>query len=598
MPWVAIQASPGRSAGFSVTRDRTGSGNGSPIAGTEVMRLSIRGVIAPYWRRRGLQRSTWSLHALLPIAPFAAVFTARAGELNIAERNRSDYQIVVQGDALPATRWAASELQSFVEKATDARLPIVGPDQRGEASIVIRADAQLPCDGFMMEVMGRDLVITGGDTGGEPRTIDYKHPVCCGTLYGVYEFLERFAGVRFYWPDELGTIVPSSPQIEIPDEFRLAQSPHFRLRRLQYGPGFRNNREEDATGVWGRRLRLGASQPYWFNHNWWRVLDVEEWARKGRPEYAALVDGKRMTTYLLPPKHRGGFVCTGNPEVVDIFVGAARASEDPMFSASPNDNPGQFCECESCRKLDSGRSIPDGPQADKRDLSDRMVLFYNMIAERAARPVGGYAYNQYVEVPARTPLHANVWISLALNNAFLAGDPIERARAERLYRGWGNYSSRTTVYDILYFAKQMPDLIAPLGRDAEGRIRLVVDSGLAGAHFYIAPEMELGGADAYVVARMLWNPDIDPGPIRQAYYHDLYGHGWAQVQSLYQRAEHGWRDAVNKHGTPVKRQRAVQKLVPELRRDLEAAEKAAGENGAVRARLKRLDRALQRMGSP
>jgi hypothetical protein len=36
------------------------------------------------------------------------------------------------------------------------------------------------------------------------------------TLFAVYEFLERFAGVRFYFPGELGTVTPRKSVITVP----------------------------------------------------------------------------------------------------------------------------------------------------------------------------------------------------------------------------------------------------------------------------------------------------------------------------------------------------------------------------------------------
>ena len=241
--------------------------------------------------------------------------------------------------------------------------------------------------------------------------------------------------------------------------------------------------------------------------------------------------------------------------------------------------------------------IPDGRFAGRRDLSDRIVKFYNLIGERSGRPVAGYAYNEYVEVPAHTRLHPNVSISLAINNAFLSGRPDERARAERLYRAWGAYSPTTTAYDIFYLTRQMPDLLAPLGTDIERRIRLVEESGLAGAHFYIAQKMELGGPDAYVAAKMLWDPRIDTVRIREAYLQDLYGSAWRSIQRLYERAAQQWRHVVAQHKNARKRRQAFLKILPTLRADLEHAERECDDDPAVKERLFRLREAVARMAS-
>lgn len=47
-----------------------------------------------------------------------------------------------------------------------------------------------------------------------------------GTLFGTYEFLEEFMGVRWLWPGELGTYVPKTNNIEISSVNKL-EAPHF-----------------------------------------------------------------------------------------------------------------------------------------------------------------------------------------------------------------------------------------------------------------------------------------------------------------------------------------------------------------------------------
>jgi hypothetical protein len=538
---------------------------------------------------------------LLPSALFAGgdpIVLPGDRAISIVADGRTDYQIICDQDALPATLFAATELQRFIEESTGVRLRIIAPYRRGSHSILLQRDVTLPRDGYSIRVKSGDVVIRGHDTPGDPRTIDWEDPVSTGTLYGVYELLEQRLGIRFYWPDALGIIVPRHASLALPADWNTKGAPHFTLRRLRYGPGFVDLRHEASTGVWGRRLRLGASQPTRFYHNWHRVLNVEEWAASGHPEYAALVDGERRTSYV--GGRRQGEVCTANPEVLELFVRAARGSSDRMFSVSPNDGFGVFCECATCQALDSGRQIPDGKFAGRRDLSDRIVSFYNRIAERANRAVGGYAYNEYLEVPARTKLHPLVTISVVLNDAWLCGDPTEQRRAERLLKAWGEYAPRSSLYDILYMTggvrRSMRELIAPLGVDAERRVRLVAESGLSGAQLYIAPAMELTGADTYVISRMLWDPRVDPRGLRREYYRDLYGPSARFVEELYDVAEQGWREAVRTR--PVWQWRPTMiGLVPRLEELLERAVRAAGEDSRVRRRLERLRNVVERMGS-
>jgi len=524
--------------------------------------------------------------------------TNGSANLAIVENGQSEYKIVCSRDAVPATLLAATELQQLVQRSTGVLLPIVAPAKHGPVSILLRSDATVPRDSFTLKVEGSNLVISGHDTDGDPRFVDYeKGPTSCGTLYGVYELLETQLGVRFYWPDELGTIIPSRTSFTVPRDLSVIQRPRFTLRRLWHGPEYVNYRDEAASRMWGRRLRLGASTPLKFNHAWFRILNVKEWAAKGHPEYAALVDGVRRTEYDRRER-RNGQVCTSNPKVQSIFVEAARVSKNAMFSVSPNDGYGGHCECDNCRSLDSGRSIPDGRFTGKRDLSDRIISFYNLIAQRADRPVGGNAYNEYIEVPANTKLHPGVAISVAMNNAWLSGIDEERARAERLYRAWGEYSPRTTAFDIFYLNKQMHDLIAPLGESVDRRVRLIAESGMAGALFYIAPEMELAGPDAYVAAKLMWDPTADATRLREDYFRDLYGRSWQSVQRIYLRTAAQWHKVVPEYKWSKKRRQALLQIIPEMRADLKQAEdQAGGADPLVTQRLARLRQAIDRMAT-
>lgn len=516
-------------------------------------------------------------------------------ELRVVEAGQSDYQIVCTKGSMPATLLAATELQSFVERATGVRLPIVSPARRGVASILFQENASLPWDGFSIRTSGRDVVIVGRVTDGDPKIIDFERPVSCGTLYGAYEFLERFVGVRFYWPEDLGTIVPKNSTLSLPKFVSIEQSPHFSLRKLQKGPGYVRYGEEHATRIWGRRLRLGSSMPTRYHHNWWRVLNVETAAQQGHPEYAALVGGVRQTRYREPGRFHNGQVCTSNPEVIETFSRAAKSSPLPMFSLSPNDGVG-FCECTSCQELDTGKLNPDGRRKGTPNLSDRMISFYNSVARRSGRVVGGYAYNEFIEVPTTVKLNDNVWISIAIDTAYIAGRPGEVERTDRLLRQWGAYSPRATVYDIFYLKLRTPDLIIPLGTDVDHLIRSIARAGLAGADFYIAPEMELGGADAYVTARMLWNPNVDTQRIREQYYRDLYGLAWRPVQAVFQVAAKQWRRAVAIYPGAGKQRHHQRKILGELRDLIEEAIILSRDDPAAAARVTRLEDAVERMG--
>lgn len=117
--------------------------------------------------------------------------------------------MVVSRDASPSERHAARELEQCLFEMTGARLPVAGDRDRvrGPTILLGRSEAlealgvkipweELGDERFTLKTVGNHLVIAGGRRR--------------GTLYGVYEFLERL-GCRWYTPDFTVTPRGASP---------------------------------------------------------------------------------------------------------------------------------------------------------------------------------------------------------------------------------------------------------------------------------------------------------------------------------------------------------------------------------------------------
>ena len=161
----------------------------------------------------------------------AILFLALAAAVRVAaaELLPGRTAVVCAADAPGTTAFAATELTNFLARVLGAPVPLVREPTGGRSSIVLGANAWsaaagvstngLPRDAFRIRSRNGDVFIAGVDA-----DVDLARLVArgaratppCGTLYGVYEFLERFAGVRFYLPGELGTVVPRRGRIEAP----------------------------------------------------------------------------------------------------------------------------------------------------------------------------------------------------------------------------------------------------------------------------------------------------------------------------------------------------------------------------------------------
>ena len=117
----------------------------------------------------------------------------RVKSLTIAGRDISEYRVVMANSKDECHTYAADELVKYIEKACGAKLDIC--DDLGDHNIVIEQIAEddprretLGDEGFTIEVRENgDLYITGG--------------IYRGCIYGVYEFLEKYVGWRFYVED-------------------------------------------------------------------------------------------------------------------------------------------------------------------------------------------------------------------------------------------------------------------------------------------------------------------------------------------------------------------------------------------------------------
>lgn len=118
-------------------------------------------------------------------------------EGNVIENGNSTYAVVYGNNATEAEKFAAEQMQTYLEKVTGVVVPVVSErallsnknfisvgqtELLEESSVTVDYDS-LNGDGFVLKTVGNDLYITGANDR--------------GTLYGVYDFLEKICGVRF-----------------------------------------------------------------------------------------------------------------------------------------------------------------------------------------------------------------------------------------------------------------------------------------------------------------------------------------------------------------------------------------------------------------
>ena len=153
----------------------------------------------------------------------------------------ADAEIVIAVKASPVLRFAAKEAKTFLSQVLGVDVPIVNEPSQGKASLVLGANGWADAAGFTTNSLVRDAYTIAAKgscvyvLGRDSATVDPEWVLKHGgwssvlferaTMFGVYDFLERFAKVRFYFPGELGTIVPKAAAVVVRDGVTV--SPDF-----------------------------------------------------------------------------------------------------------------------------------------------------------------------------------------------------------------------------------------------------------------------------------------------------------------------------------------------------------------------------------
>ncbi|XOV94199.1 MAG: DUF4838 domain-containing protein [Bacteroidota bacterium] len=368
-------------------------------------------------------------------------------QVRVVTAGKPTAMVVTADQPTQTARYAADELVKHVKLATNVTLEVItenqateGPYTRiyvGETETAARFGIDvnhLPREAYVLRSIGNDLFVLGKEDENDP--LDQRNPNV-GTLWGTYEFLEEYLGVRWLWPGELGTYVPKTNTIEISSVNKMeAPALNFRtmrwhiIHRIANGAqlteederlGFSQDVAEkygQAVGVLFRRNRLGgidAKPPSGhIASSWWNKYS------KDHPEWFVLCnDGTRGNPD--PTKENPEVaLCISNEELQDFIVD--QWDGESTLVLGPIDHVGR-CTCENCRAWDGPQ--PENPpwfaklmysNPPKTDVfygqtSDRYAHFWKVVHEKASKrnPNVQISCSFLYENEFAAPLN-NVWL--------------------------------------------------------------------------------------------------------------------------------------------------------------------------------------------
>lgn len=452
----------------------------------------------------------------------------------VGEKSKS-CKILLPDRASEAEEYAGAELATYLTRLTGSE-PAVLNKRRATGvgwSIRLRHDSALDPESYRLYVdrLARELVIAGG----RPR----------GVLYGVYGFLADHLGCRWYTPDV--TYVPPKTNVAVRIDLDESVSPRLEYRSTDWG--------ESRNADWAAHNRLNSVAPLLprhggaivfkpFVHTFTAILNpAKEFAK--HPEYFSMIDGQRIK--------RETQLCLSNPDVLKAAIEKAKlwarqGGGTNILSVSQNDweNP---CDCPLCRAIDE----EEGSHAGS------LIRFVNKVAEAVEKEypkasVETLAYLYSRKPPKLVKPRKNVIVRLCSIEACFA-HPLDGCtnRSNVTFmddlKGWNKLTNRLYVWDYTtdfnHYLMPFPNLDV-----LDKNMRTFVNNGVAGV--FEEGNSSIGGELAelrsWVLAQLLWNPQLDGDALIREFVARVYGPASVKVQEFIDIQ----REAIRKSGQHVR----------------------------------------------
>ena len=499
-----------------------------------------------------------------------AVTGVRAVELTAANA-----EVVVEKGASETTRFAAEEMADFLSQALGGTIPLVNRPTEGRASVIVgdsewsRAEglepARHPQDTYLIRATVGRIYVLGKDDP-EPRalrsslTTDY-HDFERGSVHGVYAFLEKYAGVRFYFVGPLGTVVPKRASIVVP-EISEAVTPDYLIRQYYAGheaawfetptPTPRGAVPEQLNWL---RLRLGTKgMPRCHGSRLFRYLDR---FRTSHPEYFALKsNGGRHND---PAELHPGHLCYSSDvrEVMYRDVKAALTGRDPserglkawgknvlgkMVDIMPEDGL-QMCHCKACQAT-IAREAKGRYWATPLVWRNTADIAQRLIDEGVEGTITQMAYSDYRGLPD-FDLPTNIIVQVAENGPWTIPDP-KRLEAENAeIRAWvGKLGHKVWLWN--YPCKVITNRLKieglpPISHHYWGEYYKMQAPYIIGAFAESETERySFNYLNYYVYSRVCWDTKTDVQAILDEHHRLMFGAGAPEMAKLYDELEEIW----------------------------------------------------------
>jgi hypothetical protein len=369
-----------------------------------------------------------------------------------------------------------------------------------------------------------------------------------GTLYAVYDFLERYCDVRWYAPGEVGTVLPSTGTLTVRGA-EIRRKPAMRHRWITPTPLYLPTTEDVLpqadVDLWKLRMRIGG-EAFWTCHSFGGYYD-----RFGEthPEFFAQgYEGQSPQMCYTEPRLIGQTV----QDARDYFDGKGSqpgsTNRGPYFGIVPQDNS-SYCQCPRCQ-AEMDLTDADNQQFSRGLASNYVWGLVNQVAREVRRShpskwISALAYARYAYYPTKVELEPNIVVQMCLhtrnwwapylaeNDRRIFNEWVEKSNGKRplylwLYYnfpGWLTPRQHFKVFPGFFVHTAIPQMAMYHRAGIKG---IFMEHSAEGGQSFLLDQL-----DMYVTLKLADDPALDGEALVNEFFTRYYGAAAEPMKALY-----------------------------------------------------------------
>ncbi|MBC7288926.1 MAG: DUF4838 domain-containing protein, partial [Armatimonadetes bacterium] len=569
----------------------------------------------------------------LALPTSAAADAESPQELTIVKNGRPAACIFLERRPTKAAQFAAYELQWHIRQITGAELPIrrgISGLSRGQVGIFIGDTARARALGLSQEQFApqeyalvfrpREIILVGRDADDRAEVVYNMEDLTAsanwpgfweerGTLHAVYDFLERYCGVRWLQPNDYGTILPARKTLIVRGH-NVRRRPYFEFRDAIGATGDNPGRYDAYTALWPETTegyRAWEAAAYAKLHDAYPEPDRFSRAKQARAmlfllrmknggtlvrcnhslygyydrfwnENSPLFVERRPEMFAKGYEGTPPQMCYTSRALIEQLAQDARDYYDgrktgadlgifwrPVlpnpFPVEPMDNA-SFCKCPDCQKWLTDASDEDARFFSNGRHSDYFFNFVNEVQRELAKTHSDkglvtLAYMTHAAPPKRIQLDPRVIVQFCFSCNRMPGNRDSFEHELRLLKAWADEAARSGRRLYLWLYYTFPVEFANNGKYhcfpgffahvIAKEFELFRRYGYRGMfHCGYGQEVE-----AYVTFKLMDDPTQSVEELLDDYFAGLYGAAGPTMRRLYEEMERTYCDPANYPDRPV-----------------------------------------------